>query len=564
MILSEQQIKDIVLNNPMKDLVAFGKNYCQKLRSHLYGERMDSELGKVDGFESESLRSLRVKYAKSNKDLMARLARPIDKVFSAKGGSIYYNLSDSQDKKARQISQDVRGGQSIKQWIENFWKPHFLDDPMGFVFMEMMPADASESLKAKGKNWVYPTYKSIMNVFDYLPNGSALEYVVFNVGENEKKALGLEKDETVYRIVDDAKDYYVKCKDQTVTILADHTLQNYFGKVPAILNSDTPNPNMTGATLSFFDDVIELACQFLMKGSIKLTHEFMHGFPKYWEYADNCNECRGSGKLEGNDCPTCKGTGKSIMSKVSDAKVLNYPRDKDDIVVAPNVAGYVSPDKTFWDIATADLSFLEDLMNYTLWGANPMPKTQGLSTDQGGETKTATEIMTDVKPQSDRLHPITESAEKRHKFILDMCIQIMLVANYPGSTVNYGKRYMLESPDVLWQKYSEARNKGAAISVLDDLLIEYYEAKYDSDPVKLAIQMKLMKVEPFVHLTAQQLKGLNPDPADYTAKLYFSDWLSTLNEAMILSFSVDELKKQLSENVAKKKLPQEQSVPAGA
>jgi hypothetical protein len=164
--------------------------------------------------------------------------------------------------------------------------------------------------------------------------------------------------------------------------------------------------------------------------------------------------------------------------------------------------------------------------------------------------------MTDVKPQSDRLTPISDSGAKRHKFILDGAVKIQIQPSYPGSSVNYGKRYMLEGPDVLWEKYQDARIKGAAASVLDDLLMEYYEAKYDSDPVKLAIQSKLMKVEPFVHITALQLKPLMPAEEDYKAKLYFSEWLATVNEAMLLSFSVEELRANLVESVKIKTLPQ--------
>lgn len=552
MILTEQQIKDIVKNNPNKALVTAGKLYSKKLRAHIYGENIDSDLGTIDGFEKPTLRALRVKYASSNKDLICRLIKPIDKVFSSKGGSVYYNLAN--DKKARQIAADIRSGYSIKQWIESFWKPHFLDDPNGFIFMEIAPPDLAIRLKAMGKNYVYPTYKSISCVYDYLPNGSNLEYIIFHVDNNEKKAAGIPQEQVIYRVVDDSKDYYVRQDGEEITILNQLSFDNLFMKVPAMLNSDIVNPNLNGNMLSLLDEILELANQFLLKGSIKVTHDFMHGFPKYWEYADSCDRCKGTGMIEGETCPDCKGTSKRLMTKVSDVKLLSYPQTKEDATVTPNVAGYVSPDKTYWEIATADLQLLEDLMNYTLWGANPMQKTQGMSTDKNA--KTATEIMSDVKPQSDRLHPITESAEKRHKFILDSAIQISINQNYQGATVNYGKRYMLEGPDVIWEKYQDARAKGAAMSILDDLLMEYYEAKYDSDPVKLAIQSKLMKVEPFVHLTTLQLKSLTPAEEDYKEKLYFGEWLSTLNDAMILSFSIDELKTQLKEAVSEKTLLQ--------
>lgn len=561
MILTTDQIKEIILKNPNKDLINAGRIYNKELRKHFYGDGLRDSLPCIDGFEKPTLQALRVKYARSNKDLFARVSRPVDKVFSARGGSIYYNLSEAQDKKARQLASDVRSGYSIKGWIENFWKAHYMDDPCGVIFMEIGNAQQVARLKQQGKSYVYPTYKSIQSIYDYQPNGSSLEYIVFNVDNREKLSIGLKPEDKVFRVVDDANDYYIKQNGEEIAELSEYTLPNLFMYVPAILNSDIPNQNREGAMLSIFDGILSLADEFLLKGSIKVTHDFMHGFPKYWEYADDCIECKGTGYLNAEKCTKCKGTGKSIMLKVSDAKLLTHPQSKEDPVIAPNVAGYVSPDKTYYEISTHDLQLLEDLMMYTLWGANLSQKTQGMSASAGGDTKTATEIMSDIKPQSDRLNPISESAEKRHKFILDAVIQIQITQSYQGSSVNYGKRYMIESPDEIWNKYSDARARGAAYSILDDLLLEYYEAKYNSDPVKLAIQTKLMKVEPFVHLTATQLKPLGAAEEDYKAKLYFGEWLSTLNEAMVLSFSVEELRTQLIESVATKQLPQPEPKP---
>lgn len=549
MILTPEQITSIIKFNPNKDLIKAGKDYNKKMRMHFYGDMKEDSLPVIDGFEKPTLRSLRVKYTKSNKDLMNRIARPIDKVFSARGGSVYYNLPETEDKRVRGMQMDIKSGYSIKGWLENFWKAHYLDDPYGLLFMEIADERAALRLMANGQSVMYPTYKSIQCVYDYLPNGSSLEYVIFTVDNKEKIAIGIDPKDIIYRVVDDAFDYYVKWESDIATILPNFSYPNLSMKVPAIINSDIPDPNRDGGKLSFFDEILELADNFLLKGSIKLTHDFMHAFPKYWEYADNCNDCGGTTFKGGETCTTCKGTGKSVMTKVSDIKLLNYPQDKDAPIVTPGVAGYVEPSVIFHQIATEGLQMLEDLMTYTLWGASLHQQTQGMSTtgtaSGGTAAKTATEIMNDIKPQSDRLTPISESAEKRHKFILDNVIEININQSYRGSSVNYGKRYMIESPDTLWEKYSDARARGAAYSVLDDLLLEYYEAKYNSDPIKLAIQTKLMKVEPFVHYTAGQLKPLSPTDEDYTAKLYFGEWLSTLNEAMILSFSTEELRLQL-------------------
>lgn len=566
MILDKAGIDNIILNNPNKAIVAAGQKYNVEMRKHFYGERLDTTLTTIDGFEKPSLNQLRIKYAKSNRDLLNRLARPIDKVFSARGGSVYYNLPETQERKARILVQDVKGGMSAKKWIENYWRKHYMDDPYGLVFMEIAEQPKATLLYSQGKSAVYPTYKSIQCVYDYQPTGNRLEYVCFKVNNAEKKASGFKDEDVIYRLVDDSMDYWIKKDGDLVSIIESHSYPNYFGYVPGITNSDIPDPNLEGGHLSLFDDVLELANNFLMKGSIKLTHEFLFAFPKYWEYADDCKHCAGTGyepNSEDELCKECKGSKKSIMSKVSDAKVLNWPQDKETPIVTPNVAGFVSPDKIFYDIATHDLQLMEDLMTFTLWGATSSQKAQGMATDAAGP-KTATEITNELKPQSDRLQPITECAEGVHKFVIDSLIKIQVNPSYQGASVNYGKRYMIESPDVLWEKYSKARTAGAAMSVLDDLLLEYYEAKYNSDPVKLAIQAKLMKVEPFVHLTVTQLKALNPGEEDYKAKLYFGEWLSTVNDAILISTTTEQLREMMITATSTRELaaPETKMLPA--
>jgi hypothetical protein len=199
MILNIDQITSIIINNPGQKLIAKGVDYNKVMRLHLYGEGLSDNMNKIEGYETDDLQKLRAKYARSNKDLFSRLGRPIDKVFSARGGSIYYNLPDSQDKQARAYSLNIRYGFSIRKWIEMFWKAHMLDDPFGIVFMEMLPTRDAILAKRQGKTFVYPTYKSVTGIYDYLPKGSGLEYVVFKVEKAELKNAGIDEDRQIYR-----------------------------------------------------------------------------------------------------------------------------------------------------------------------------------------------------------------------------------------------------------------------------------------------------------------------------------------------------------------------------
>jgi hypothetical protein len=541
MVLEIDEIKSIILNNPNKDFINKAKAYNKRLRTQLYGENLESEITRIDGLERDALKDLRVKYTKSNKDLMARLLRPMDKISSARGGSRYFHLSDSLEKKAAAIASNVKDGLSIKKWIETYWAPHFIDDPNGIILMEIGDGD-DEPLGI-----AYPTYQPISCVYDYPPaKGSTLDYLVLILCEEEKVEIGLKPTDLAYRVIDDLNDYFVKREGQDVVILNDFTIPNFFLDVPAILMSDIVDSCNDSSKLSLIDSVLELADQFLVKGSVKVTSDFMHAFPKYWEYADDCVECKGTGQKGSAPCKTCRGTGKSIMTKVSDTKMLSYPQDKDTPVVTPNVAGYVEPSKIFYEIATADLQMLEDAMNFTIWGNTGRARTSGMNAAQDLGVKTATEIIDDLAPVVDRLIAISEMAEKRDKFIMDKVISINLkLYAYSGCSVNYGRRFIMESPDAVWLRYTDARTKGAPIATLNDLLRDFVETKYSDDPIMLPIMMKTIQLEPFVHLTVAQCEPLVESELDYVKKLYFSEWINSLLPNTLLAVDVITLSKML-------------------
>jgi hypothetical protein len=553
MILTIEQIAEIVKKNPAKTRLANAVEKKDKMRMHLFGIGMSSYLPKIEGFEAPGMQVLRTKYAKSNRDLFSRLSRPIDKVFSSSGGSVYYNLQETNEAKARALTSNVRSGMSVKEVLSDMWRYRMIDDPNGLLMMEIYPQKEAQRQKQMGNSVTYPTFKPVDTIFSYLTNGARVEYVFLNTSKSEKEFWKIDEGVSFYRVIDDAKDILVTVKDDVITIVDE--LPNLFGMVPAMLNSDLVDPSNEGSMASLFDDIIELADDFLLKGSIKMTHDFMHAYPKYWEYADTCSTCQGTRYVGSEPCKDCKGSGKSFLSKVSDVKLLEFPT-KEDAVITPNVAGYVNPSEVYHKISSEATVLIESLMRFTLWGTQDNVKQDG--TTDG--TKTATQIVQDIKPEADRLTVISKMAEKRDKFIRDMVVKINIDSNYKGSSVTYGKRFMLEGPDVLWEKYQDAKAKGVAQSALDDMLLDYYEAKYISDQVKYYIQKKLMKVEPFVHVSVSQAKALGLSDEDYLQKLYFGEWLSTMQEAALISSDEQALREMLKAYCGEKKLAQQAEV----
>jgi hypothetical protein len=137
------------------------------------------------------------------------------------------------------------------------------------------------------------------------------------------------------------------------------------------------------------------------------------------------------------------------------------------------------------------------------------------------------------------------------KFITDK-VAIFLYSTYKGCSINYGKRFVLESYDQIWTKYQDAREKGSPMSVLDNLLIDYYESRYASNQIELSKHIKLMAVEPYVHQTPKEVKELEVSQLEYAKKVYYHEWIGTLNPNDILLKDVLTLRKELTNFVSDK------------
>lgn len=538
MTLTIEQIVEIIKENPNKEIMDLAKARNKRLATHMFGVGMDEYMKTINSFENEQQYAARKLYARSNRDIMERIARPIDKVFSAKGGSTFYNLPDNKNQEFRARLQNTENGLTLRKWIEQYWKPAYLSDPMGIVFMEI-----DENGDA------YPTYKSIDRVFTYQPNGRRLDYVIFLTEDDEYEQYA-EKNAKLYRVVDDTYDMLVKWDGSVVEIIRDQTYPNHFGYVPAIINSDIPVLASKSGD-EFFDSplwsIIEIADEYLRECSVKSVYKLLHGFPKYWGYGKICPQCGGT-KIDSvtrENCRACNGTGMEAKKwDVADSLILPWPdTGSGDAIIAPNVAGYIAPPLDTWEKMSSELDELESAMFKTLWGTKQAEQ---------ADNNTATGRFIDAQPVNDRLSKFSDAAEVIEKFITDCMGGLYYGGIYQGSSINYGRRFTIESHDTIWDKYESARKNGAPDSILDDLLREYIQAKYENNSLELQRQLKAIELEPFPHQTAEQVQSLNVPPSDYMKKVYYSDFIKTLSENEVIFVNTDVLQSKFEEFINNK------------
>lgn len=529
MVLDDQQAYKIIADHPSKKWLASATKYTQKLLMHVKGIGMDAYIDRVDAWEKEDIIKIRKKYAVSNQPMFSRILRPTDKVFSAKGGSAYYNLNDAQTQLFKEYLSNIVYGYTIKQWLEVFWMPAMAYDPMGLIMVEI-----DQNAHA------YPTYKSLLDIFEIKLTGRNVEYVIFNVDPRIDQAVkdGEGTKDKLYRVIDDVSDRIVRLDDGRVVDLPGETYANYFGKVPATVISNIYDPAKC-MFVSNVDDIVELADQFLREGSVKNIYKNYFGFPIAWGYQSACPECKGTKVLNGRPCDYCKGSGIKSKYDPSETIALPVPDSKDQPILAPEVAGYITPDIKGWDKMTEELDLLECLMFQTLWGTHQV--------DDKGKNETATGKFIDTQPVNDKLNKFSDAEEMVETFVTDLIGEFLFGQGYKGASITAGRRYMIETPDEIWQKLQSARKDGAPTAALYDLYNDYLQARYSANAMEMQKMLKLAKIEPLPFVKYEEFARLQTFPdIILRQKFWFERWVCAKSDPQILLGNLKSLQDEFA------------------
>lgn len=549
--LSFSQIQNIIKLNPNKQLLDTARLTANNLMMQVYGIGLENALPKYGYFESDDIHKERKEGAISNKDLFERILKREEMVFTSQGGVSFYDGLDAQQTIGLDAALDnIRYNMTIRKWVKEFALNAYRTDPMSVLFIEV----------SKDGKQIYPTYKSVSCIYDYSTTGRKLEYIVFNLTVADCLSFGIVDPDfdkmlptqmtAYFRVVDDKFDYLVKNKDGAVTQY-DTPLSNKFKQVPGIITSDLINFQNPSQFFSPLDRMLELAQEFLQDRSIRNLSKKYTGFQKVIEPLLICGTCNGTGYLSGAACPDCttgrqdKGSGFKLVTKVSD--VARFPIDTDSNFDYKKYFGYIAPDIKTWDKQDTSLNDLENFMTDTYWGTVNRTTTTGPTQGESGldSNKTATQVNEDLKPIYARLNMTADWAEQTENALCDFIGEYLYPNSFKKSARTYGRYYILETPADIRTAYLDAKQKGAPQSTLSELLSKYYHALYAENKIKLNIALKLMQVEPFVHYTTVQVQTMNTARIDFVCKMYFSEWLATLNDNYLVITPVAKMSADL-------------------
>lgn len=489
-----------------------------ELSALIEGKGFKKELiNNIEHLESKKKAEAREKYSRSIKDLYERLLLPISNVFSATGGKKSYTIDNPEQAKAfiKTIS-NIRDGKSIESYVEEIWMPLYHTDPNGVIFMEYTTTP---------KITVYPTYKSIHNIRAYVPKGQLVEVILF-------EPVDMEDNVKMWRLVDDEVDYRIMQSGNSFSIIEDKTFKHPFSEVPAIINSDIVDIK-EGVRLSPINKIVEISKEYARDQSIRTIYKFQHGFPLFWKYVTQCKECTGSGKTGDGSCKECDGFGYYKSTDVTDAITLSPPT-KDQPILNP-IAGHITPDLDYLDQATKDLDILEFKMQDTHWGTH----------QEKTNNETATGRFIDIQPLENKLTKYSKTAQFVEKRITEWVADVVIDGKKEGEDVSYifyGTGYIMETPDRLLERYGKARTEGMNSVILDRMIAEYLTSKYKNDPEWLGLELKKSEVEPYLHLSIEEVSTIF-GIEEAQKKVYFQAWWSeNITEIKSKQTEVDKIK----------------------
>ena len=118
------------------------------------------------------------------------------------------------------------------------------------------------------------------------------------------------------------------------------------------------------------------------------------------------------------------------------------------------------------------------------------------------------QVRATFESQSTIINRVKKGFEAAQKFVDDTICRLRYGASFSGSVINYGTEFFIYSASELRERYKTAKESGASESELDALQNQIIETEYRTNPAKRHRLMLLSELEPYRHLTRDEMLTL--------------------------------------------------------
>ena len=318
--------------------------------------------------------------------------------------------------------------------------------------------------------------------------------------------------------------------------------------------------------------------------SISKRHLDTYGsYPIYWGYEQDCDyhndengdtcdggflkDRHGHWLYDSNGllmpCPKCSqkrlvGAGSFVEVPVPDAS-----QGQPDL---SNPVGMLSVDRDSLDYNKDEEKRLRTDIITAIVGTNEEITTRDALNEQ--------QIQANFESQSTVLQRVKKGFESAQKWVDDTICRERYGNAFLSSSINYGTEFYLFTSDQLRERYKTAKESGMSEADLDALLQQIIETEYRNNPQQMQRMIILGDLEPYRHLTRNEVQGLYDKGLitieELLVKLNFADFIRRFErENMnIISFGenidytkkIQTIKDRLAE-YAKEVIPEQKTEP---
>lgn len=548
MLLQPSRVVDLCLKPAYAADLEAGRVLERRHRLHLEGRTGDLTkflTDKKPGLlaSPEAFETMLTVQTPASTTLLGSLLPVLDKVFTAPGGTAYFEFSDPAyaDDFQAYLSDTTKTGQTTAERFASIWKRQSLVGFQGVFLVDLLPPTevALDGITGVPMGPPEPTYSYVASsqIVDLCATGNRIEYLLLQATD----ANGL----TEYFCWDDTYCHRVQSLNGALTYIEPLRTVHGLPAVPAFfVTTRTPDPTRPVLRTSAIAAALPLLDDYLLDYNWVRLGNAYHANPKMWSYGLDCDytphltqaqlnegclpvSCvTGSGYvgIDGQQlgvCPRCNGKRKYIPVGLDKTYILEPPQQGDVPLVNPGPAGYIVPDLTSLEYLAKSCEVAEGRIEKAILGKAGILEMQ--TKTESGEAKKA-----DLGPLTDRLNERGVDSITVEKAICDAMARLRYgVEHFKASALSRGRRYHFYDEQVVQAEYDEAKQGGADAGYLYSLLEDSLYAKFGNDPMELQRNLLKLELTPFPHLTEKEALALGyVGVTDLLQKTYLNNFIA--------------------------------------
>ena len=304
-------------------------------------------------------------------------------------------------------------------------------------------------------------------------------------------------------------------------------------------------------------------------------------YPIYWGYEQSCDFhndetgdfCDGGflkdrqqhWKYDNNGllmpCPVCS------QKRITGAgSFVEVPVPGDGQPDLSNPVGMLAVDRSSLDYNGEEEKRLRSDIITAIVGTNEEITTRDALNEQ--------QILANFESQSTVLQRVKKGFEAAQTFVDSTCCRRRYGKGFVSCSINYGTEFYLFTSDELRERYKKAKEAGMSEADLDALLQQIIETEYRHNPQQMQRMIILSDLEPYRHLTRNEVQGLYDKQLvsldELMIKLNFADFIRrferenmniiTFGENIDYDKKIQAIKERLAD-YAKEAAPQQKTEP---